>query len=226
MDRTTTRALIALQGPRAAAVLSSLTDADLTELRYYASMSVEVAGIPVLLARTGYTGEDGFELSASAVSAVDLWQSLLDAGQDAGVIACGLASRDSLRLEAGMPLYGNELTSQITPYDVGMNRLVHLDREFVGQEALAARADQPARHHLVALQGAGRRAARAGYPVYLSGQQIGEVTSGILSPTLGYPIALTRLDRQLPAETDVTVDVRGTPTPMTVTSTPFYRRPQ
>lgn len=226
VDRTTTRGLIALQGPRAAEVLSTLTDADLTDLRYYASKSVEIAGIPVLLARTGYTGEDGFELSSAAVSAADLWQALLDAGQDAGVIPCGLASRDSLRLEAGMPLYGNELSCEITPYDVGMNRLVHLDREFVGQEALAARADRPPRYHLVALHGAGRRAARAGYPVYLAGEQIGEITSGILSPTLGHPIALTRLDRDLPAQTDVTVDVRGTPTPMTVTSTPFYRRPK
>ncbi|HIZ37725.1 MAG TPA: glycine cleavage system aminomethyltransferase GcvT [Candidatus Ruania gallistercoris] len=226
VDRTTTRALIALQGPRAAEVLSALTDDDLSGLRYYASMSTEVAGIPVLLARTGYTGEDGFELSTSAVSAVDLWQALLAAGEEAGVIPCGLASRDSLRLEAGMPLYGNELTDQTTPYDVGMGRLVHLDRQFVGQEALAARAEQPEHGHLAGLRGEGRRAARAGYPVFLAGAQIGEITSGILSPTLGYPIALARLDRELAADTDVTVDVRGTPTPMTVTTTPFYRRPK
>lgn len=226
VDRTTTRALIALQGPRAAAVLATRTDADLEGLRYYAAMPAEVAGIPVLLARTGYTGEDGFELSVSAASAVPLWQSLLDAGQDAGVLRCGLASRDSLRLEAGMPLYGHELTDQTTPYDVGMGRLVHTDREFVGQEALAARAAEPPRHHLVGLRGEGRRAARAGYPVFVAGDQVGEITSGILSPTLGHPIALARVDRELPADADVTVDVRGTPTPMTVTKPPFYRRPK
>lgn len=224
VDRTTTRALVALQGPRAAEVLAPLTDADLSELRYYAFVPTQVAGLPVLLARTGYTGEDGFELSVSAASAVTLWQALLEAGEDAGVVRCGLASRDSLRLEAGMPLYGHELTEQTTPYDVGMNRLVHTDHEFVGREALAALADQPPRHHLVGLHGAGRRAARAGYPIFLAGEQVGEVTSGILSPTLGYPIALARVDRELPAETDVTVDVRGTATPMTVTKPPFYRR--
>src|SRR5699024_719347 len=138
VDRTTSRALIALQGPRAAEVLATRTDADLADLRYYAAVPAQVAGIPVLLARTGYTGEDGFELSVSAVSAVDLWQALLAAGQDAEVIRCGLASRDSLRLEAGMPLYGHELTDQTTPFDVGMGRLVHTDHEFVGQEVLAA----------------------------------------------------------------------------------------
>ena len=224
VDRTTSRALIALQGPRAAEVLATRTDADLDDLRYYAAVPAQVAGIPVLLARTGYTGEDGFELSTAAVSAVELWHALLEAGQDAEVIRCGLASRDSLRLEAGMPLYGHELTEQTTPFDVGMSRLVHLDHEFVGQEALAASAEQPPRHHLVGLVGEGRRAARAGYPVFLAGEQIGEITSGILSPTLGHPIALARVDRELATETDVTVDVRGTPSPMSVTNPPFYRR--
>lgn len=224
VDRTTSRALIALQGPRAAEVLATQTAADLDALRYYSATPTEVAGVPVLLARTGYTGEDGFELSSAAVSATELWQALLEAGEDAEVVRCGLASRDSLRLEAGMPLYGQELTDQLSPYDVGMGRLVHLDHEFVGHEALAARAEQPPRHHLVGLQGEGRRAARAGYAVFLAGEQVGEITSGILSPTLGHPIALARVDRELSADTDVTVDVRGTPTPMTVTKPPFYRR--
>src|SRR5699024_8767853 len=151
---------------------------------------------------------------------------LLQAGEPAGVVPCGLACRDSLRLEAGMALYGNELTRQITPADVGMGRLVHTDHELVGRQALTERGADGPQYYLVGLQGSGRRAARSGYPVLHEGEEIGHVTSGMLSPTLGYPIALTRLTRPLPEGTEVQVDIRGTATPMSVTPVPFYRRPK
>ena len=225
-DRGDSRALIAVQGPSAREVLGELTDADLSALKNFACTSCTVAGVPVLLARTGYTGEDGFELSLPASSATSLWHRLLQAGEPAGVVPCGLACRDSLRLEAGMALYGNELTREITPADVGMGRLVHIDHEFVGRQALTERGADGPQYYLVGLQGSGRRAARTGYPVLHEGEEIGHVTSGMLSPTLGYPIALTRLTRPLPEGTEVQVDIRGTATPMSVTPVPFYRRPK
>lgn len=226
-DRTEHRVLLALQGPAAPAVLAPLADVDLTALRYYAAAPATVVGTPVLLARTGYTGEDGFELSAPASAGVSLWRALALAGVDAGVAPCGLAARDSLRLEAGMPLYGHELTRDVTPYDAGLGRIVDLDHDFVGRAALAERADRPAERVLVGLRGQGRRAARPGSTVLDGGAPVGEITSGMLSPTLGHPIALAYVPARLAAPgTAVTVDVRGQGLPMSVTALPFYRRPR
>src|SRR5215472_14249899 len=148
-DRTSDYALIAIQGPKAAAILASLTDTDLSELKYYAGYPAVVAGRSVLLARTGYTGEDGFEIFADPQDATSLWSALTDAGQDAGLIPAGLAARDSLRLEAGMPLYGNELDRRLTPYDAGLGRLAKLDKasDFVGREAPRAGAGRTGRAH-------------------------------------------------------------------------------
>ncbi|GAB2602132.1 glycine cleavage system aminomethyltransferase GcvT [Pseudactinotalea suaedae] len=230
VDRTPHRALIAVQGPRAAEILAPLVDVDLTMLRYYASVQGRIDGVPALVARTGYTGEDGFELAVPAEGAAGLWRLLLGAGEAAGLVPAGLAARDTLRLEAGMPLYGQELTRATTPYEVGLDRLVKLDHDFVGRDALAARAAARSGTHLIGLVGSGRRAARAGSTV-LSGSggegaaEIGVVTSGVLSPTLGHPIALARVDVPTAAGEQLDVDVRGTRQPMTVTELPFYRRP-
>ncbi|UNX53398.1 glycine cleavage system aminomethyltransferase GcvT [Georgenia sp. TF02-10] len=225
-DRTEARALIALQGPAAPGVLAALTDADVPALRYYRVTTATVAGTPVLLARTGYTGEVGYELSVPASSAVGLWRALLEAGRAAGVQPCGLAARDTLRLEAGMPLYGHELTTATTPYDVGLGRLVDLDHDFVGRDALARRAEEPARTALVGLAGTGRRAARAGAILHDGDAQVGTVTSGVLSPTLAHPVALAHVDPAAAAVgTVLAADVRGTRQPMTVVDLPFYRRP-
>ena len=173
-DRTSDYALIAIQGPRSAAILSGLTDANLGELRYYAGYPSEVAGRPVLLARTGYTGEDGFEIFTDPQDAPHLWSALTEAGQADGLIPAGLAARDSLRLEAGMPLYGNELDRQLTPYDAGLGRVVKLDKasDFVGRAALADRAGQPSlpsQPVLTGLTGLTRRVPRHGYPVLWDG---------------------------------------------------------
>lgn len=226
-DRTEARALVALQGPASTEVLQRVTDADLGALRYYASAPAQVAGVPVLLARTGYTGEVGFELSVPAASAVDLWTALLEAGAGAGVVPCGLACRDTLRLEAGMPLYGHELSRDVTPYEAGLGRVVDLEHDFVGRDALAERAENPTGTTLVGLAGEGRRAARAGSSVLDGDGEVGTVTSGVLSPTLGHPVAMALVDGGRAAVgTTLEVDVRGRRQPMTVVDLPFYRRPR
>ncbi|MEM7092811.1 MAG: glycine cleavage system aminomethyltransferase GcvT [Actinomycetota bacterium] len=223
VDETTDHGLIAIQGPDAAEILARLVDIDLGALRYYRIDEAAVAGHPVLVARTGYTGEDGFELFVETDAAPELWAMLLEAGGDR-VERCGLAARDTLRLEAGMPLYGNELDRAVTPFDVGAGRLVNLERPSFAVEGLRA-ADGRRPLGLVGLAVTGRRPARDGYAVSHDGEQIGHVTSGALSPTLGTPIAMARVDRGLDVGSTVQVDVRGTPTDATVVELPFYTRP-
>jgi aminomethyltransferase len=227
-------ALIAVQGPQAAAILAACTDADLPGLKYYACLPAAVAGREVLLARTGYTGEDGFEIFCSPGDAEYLWQSLTAAGAPHGLVPCGLSCRDTLRLEAGMPLYGHELTRATTPFDAGLGRVVRFDKttgggNFVGRAALHKAAAEAAAHPpraLVGLVSAGRRVPRAGYTVVSpAGDPIGTVTSGAPSPTLGRPIAVAYVDAAHAAPgTPVAVDVRGTLEPVEVVALPFYKR--
>ncbi len=235
-DQSTATALIAVQGPASEAIVSSLVPEDqrdkVTELKYYAVTDADVDGFDVLLARTGYTGEDGFEFYVPNVQAVDLWRSLLTATIAAGGSPAGLACRDTLRLEAGMALYGHELSQDTNPYQAGLGKVVRLGREsgrdFVGRVALQQLSEQAVDRTLVALKGSNRRAARAGYTVHQSadGAAVGTITSGALSPTLGYPIALAYLDEATLAEpgTVLQVDIRGNREQFEVTSAPFYRR--
>ncbi|WP_324014466.1 glycine cleavage system aminomethyltransferase GcvT [Microbacterium sp. JZ37] len=226
-DASDRLALIALQGPRAQAILESAPEVGgfglpLDELRNYAWTDAEFAGTPLLVARTGYTGEDGFELCIDADRAVELWRALLAAGAPHGLVPAGLAARDTLRLEAGMPLYGHELARDIFPSQAGLGRVVAADKgDFVGARALDAR---PGERVLVGLTMEGRRAGRAGYGVFRGDHQVGEITSGALSPTLGHPIALAYVDQEARDADDLTVDVRGTRIPATPTTPPFYRR--
>lgn len=224
-------ALLAVQGPESPGILAALTDADLDGLKYYAGLPGTVAGVPALIARTGYTGEDGFELFVAPAYAEKLWQALTDAGSAAGLAPCGLSCRDTLRLEAGMPLYGHELSTALTPFDAGLGRVVKFGKEadFVGRAALAeaaARAEQEPPRVLVGLVAEGRRVPRAGYAVVADGQVIGEVTSGAPSPTLGRPIAMAYVDaaHAAPGTPGVGVDIRGTHEPYEVVALPFYRR--
>jgi aminomethyltransferase len=229
-DQSLATALIAVQGPASEAIVSSLVPEDqratVAELKYYAVTAAQVAGIDVLLARTGYTGEDGFELYVPNAQAVALWQTLLAATTEAGGVPAGLACRDTLRLEAGMALYGHELTVDTNPYQAGLGKVVRLGKPFVGRDALQQLSEQPVQQILVGLRGDTRRAARAGYPVHHDGETVvGTVTSGTLSPTLGYPVALAYLDAALAVPgTKVQVDVRGRKEPFEVTPAPFYRR--
>ncbi|MEV0849830.1 glycine cleavage system aminomethyltransferase GcvT [Streptomyces sp. NPDC049954] len=227
-------ALLAIQGPASPKILASVTDADLDGLKYYAGLPGTVAGVPAMIARTGYTGEDGFELFVDPADAAKLWEALLAAGTGEGLVPCGLACRDTLRLEAGMPLYGHELTASLTPFDAGLGRVVKFDKtandgRFVGREALAAaagRADAKPPRKLVGLVAEGRRVPRAGYAVVADGEVIGEVTSGAPSPTVGKPIAMAYVDaaHAAPGTPGVGVDIRGSHEPYEVVALPFYKR--
>ncbi|NKI44848.1 glycine cleavage system aminomethyltransferase GcvT [Streptomyces physcomitrii] len=227
-------ALLAVQGPESPGILASLTDADLDGLKYYAGLPGTVAGVPALIARTGYTGEDGFELFTEPQHAEKLWQALTEAGADKGLVPCGLSCRDTLRLEAGMPLYGHELSTALTPFDAGLGRVVKFEKKsgevpFVGRESLlaaAGRAEQDPPRRLVGLIAEGRRVPRAGYPVVADGKVIGEVTSGAPSPTLGKPIAMAYVDaaHAEPGTPGVGVDIRGSHEPYEVVALPFYKR--
>ncbi|HUL28367.1 MAG TPA: glycine cleavage system aminomethyltransferase GcvT [Streptosporangiaceae bacterium] len=234
-DRTGDYALIAIQGPHASRILAPLADIGLDQVRYYAGQPAVVAGREVLLARTGYTGEDGFELFTSPGDAEPVWMALAAAGESDGLVPAGLAARDTLRLEAGMPLYGNELGPDVTPFDAGLGRVVVFDKpgDFVGRAALAARAQAAPARVLAGLTAGSRRVPRHGYPVLWDGQPAGVVTSGAPSPTLGVPIAMAYLDpgtARLAAEdaasARLAVDIRGSAEPAHITGLPFYQRPR
>jgi aminomethyltransferase len=236
-DRTDDYALIAIQGPNAPSILGRVTDTDLASVKYYASYPARVAGHRILLARTGYTGEDGFELFAAPGDAERIWDALTAAGADDGLVPAGLAARDTLRLEAGMPLYGNELGPDITPFDAGLGRVVKLDKpgDFVGRGALAERAQAAPRRELVGLVSQSRRVPRHGYEVLWDAAPCGQVTSGAPSPTLGAPIAMAYMEpdvAQQAREDDaegkpsrLAVDIRGRAEPAELVRLPFYRRP-
>lgn len=223
-------ALIAVQGPRAREIVEATAgigdvEPALADLGYYAWSQARFQDQPLFIARTGYTGEDGFELMLSNALAPALWDSLVEAGGPFGLVPAGLAARDTLRLEAGMPLHGHELSTAILPAQAGLGRVVAADKdEFVGKAAVAVDAtDRPV---LVGLVAEGRRAGRAGYAVVdADGNVVGEITSGALSPTLGHPIAMAFVPPSFADPgTSLFIDVRGTLIPATVTALPFYRR--
>ncbi|MFJ4028178.1 glycine cleavage system aminomethyltransferase GcvT [Paenarthrobacter sp. NPDC089989] len=238
-DASSETSLIAVQGPLAEAILLRLVPAEqhalVTELKYYAAVDVTFlvagSGQDLLLARTGYTGEDGFEIFVPNESAAALWQAISAVAEEGELIPAGLASRDSLRLEAGMPLYGNELSREGNPFAAGLGPVVALSKEgdFVGKEALAALkasgAGVSTGRKLVGLKGLGRRAGRSHYPVLKDGVVVGEVTSGQPSPTLGYPVVLAYVDVALAEPgTALDVDLRGKAEPFEVVALPFYKR--
>lgn len=238
-DASAEISLVAVQGPKAEAILLRLVPAAqhelVTGLKYYAAVEVPFmvagAGKDLLLARTGYTGEDGFEIFVDNDDAAALWQALIAIAEEGELTPAGLASRDSLRLEAGMPLYGNELSLQGDPFAAGLGPVVALSKEgdFVGKAALAAKKDAGAGtttgRRLVGLKGLGRRAGRSHYPVLKDGAVVGEVTSGQPSPTLGYPVAMAYVDvAYTEPGTALDIDLRGKPEPFEVVALPFYKR--
>jgi aminomethyltransferase len=227
-DRSERTALIAPQGPRAGELLARLTDLDLASLGYYRSLRGTVAGIECLVARTGYTGEDGFELFCDARRAPALWDALLAAGASLGIRPCGLGSRDTLRLEAGMPLYGNELDRTVNPFEANLGRVVKLEKgEFVGRAALASVQQSGPRRKLVGLVMRDNAIARHGYPVLIDGHEAGVVTSGTASPTLDQRIAMAYLPAHAAAVgAEVEVVVRDRPYRAEQVKLPFYKRPR
>lgn len=227
-DQTEDWALIAVQGPKAAEILQPIIGTDLKSMPYYWIEQTKFEALEVLVAKTGYTGEDGFELFVPDQYATEVWREILKLGGER-ILPCGLACRDTLRLEAGMPLYGHELNLEITPFAANLGRVVAFDKgEFTARAELFKAANLPLKSKLYGLRGEGRRAARADYEIFLPGldQPIGKVTSGALSPTLGYPVAMAYLDGELdlPVGSKLEADVRGTRVPYEVVKLPFYKR--
>jgi aminomethyltransferase len=226
-DQSLATGLVAIQGPRAVEALTPLTDVDLGGLHYYGIAEGSVAGIPAHVARTGYTGEDGFEVFVETARTGELWDAMLDAvrGVDGGPV--GLGARDTLRLEAGMPLYGNELDLTTTPYDAGLGRVVKLDKpnDFVGRAALEKAAADGPKRRLVGLTVEGRGIARHGYPVDAGDRRTGVVTSGTQSPTLAMPIAMAYVaPSDAEPGTMVDIEIRDARVPARVVPLPFYKR--
>ncbi len=227
-DRSDRIALLAPQGPSSAGLVGELTDLDLTTIGNYRSAPGTVAGIDCLVARTGYTGEDGFELFCDARRARDLWDALTRAGESQGARPCGLGARDTLRLEAGMPLYGNELDRDTNPFEANLGRVVKLEKgEFVGRAALQAVQQSGPGRKLIGLQMVDNAIPRAGYEVRADGKPVGHVTSGTLSPTLGTKIAMGMVPAALAAVgNSFEVVVRDRPYRAEQVKLPFYKRPR
>jgi aminomethyltransferase len=225
-DVTTTTAMIAVQGPKAMRLVAPLVDCDLATMRYYTGADARFDGIACYVSRTGYTGEDGCEIICAAEHAVAVWENLIATGKSYGIAPVGLGARDTLRLEAAMPLYGHELSEQINPIQAGLQFAVSLgDREFVGRGALMQSTKDASLPVRVGLQLDGKRVPRQGAAVLQGDAPIGEVTSGTFSPTFERPIAMAYVEpaAQSPG-TRLTADIRGTAFPAIVVPLPFYER--
>ena len=222
-DRTDATALLALQGPGAAETMDRLCSEPPSSVRPFAWQENQLQGIPVMLGRTGYTGEDGFEIVADADQAVSLWQTLTENG----ATPCGLGARDVLRLEAGLPLHGHEIDENTTPIEAGLEKFVRFDKEYVGSDVLSSQHEKGVARKLVGLKTPGRSAPRAGYAILRLGETVGQVTSGSYSPTLDTSIAMGYVDaNRAEAGNMLEVDIRGRTAPVEVTPLPFYTRPR
>lgn len=221
---------IALQGPLSEQILSKLTTVDLKSLKYYHFAETDFLGKSAILSRTGYTGEDGFEIYAPASQAVHIWKQLMEAGSPLGLIPCGLGARDTLRTEMKFPLYGHEIDANTNPLEAGLGWVVKLDKaSFCGKEALQKTKTDGIQRSLVGLRILDKGIARQGYSVFDAShtEKLGQVTSGTLSPSLGYPIAIAFVKHgQHKVGTALSVQVRDRFYPAEVVPTPFYKRPE
>lgn len=223
-DESEPTSLLALQGPRAGEILRAVADIDPAEIGFYWKRDGEVAGVPAIVSRTGYTGEDGFELYFERAASETVWEALMESGRDLGLEPCGLGARDTLRLEMKYALYGNDIDESTNPFEAGLGWIVKLDKgEFVGRDALAAIRERGPTRKLVGFRLHERGFPRPGYEVRLDGDTVGEVRSGTMSPTLGYGIGTCYLpaDRSSPG-ISIEIDVRGRGIPAEVVKTPFY----
>lgn len=225
-NRSDEFAQLALQGPRAEAILGQLSGVPLSAIRYYHFGAGKIDGVPALISRTGYTGEDGFELYVPAAAAVRLWLQLLEVGRDDGLVPVGLGARDTLRLEKGYALYGHELSPAITPLEAGLGWIVKPGKgDFVGRDALVNQQAAGIPRRLVGLVMAERGIPRDGYPVFAGDRQVGQVTSGTMSPTLKVGIALALVDAaEAGAGTELLVGVRDRRLRATIVKPPFVKR--
>ena len=225
-DETFDTCMIAIQGPESLALLQPLTDTDLREMGYYTVTDTSVCDHSAIVSRTGYTGEDGFEVVVNSEDGLHVWDSLMQAGQQVGLLPCGLGCRDTLRLEAGMPLYGHEMDESVDPLKAGLGFGVKLKAgQFIGKAALLEILSNPKETRRVGLVLAGRRIAREGAAVFAGDQEIGKVTSGTFSPTLERPIAMAYVPSGHSSPgTRLEVDLRGQRIPAEVVALPFYKR--
>ncbi len=216
--------LLALQGPAARQILRPLASVDIDDVKYYRFAEGEVAGVPAVISGTGYTGEDGFELYVGANDAPALWDALMEAGADAGLMPVGLGARDSLRLEMGYALYGNDLDEQHTTLESGLGWVTKMNKgDFVGREALAAQRESGVARRLVGMRLEGRGFPRPGYDIVHEGEVVGTVTSGTVSPSLGSGIAMGYVPVELAKPgTRLQIDLRGRPVDALVQRPPFY----
>jgi aminomethyltransferase len=221
-------AQLALQGPLAEKVLQKLTLDNLSEIGFFKfQQEVKLNGINALVSRTGYTGEDGFEVYCNAQDAVNLWKAILAAGKEEGVLPCGLGARDTLRFEANLALYGQELSPEISPLEAGIGFAVKLNKEinFIGKEALKQQKENGLARKLVGIEMIDRGIPRHGYPVYKGEERVGEVTTGTQSPTLKRNIGLALISTEYAGhESEVEVEIRGKRLKAKVVPTPFYKR--
>ncbi len=228
-DVTDATAMIAVQGPKAIEVCRPLLPASVMQLGYYRAKVTEQMSKACIVSRTGYTGEDGFELIVRAEDAERVWENVMMSGRSQGAVPVGLGARDTLRLEAGMPLYGHELSEQVDPYTAGLSFACNLkDRQFIGRDALVQKSQNPLPVRRVGLLVEGRRAAREESRCMDSDRRsIGVVTSGTFSPTLNRPISMAYLNSELAQEgTTIEVDIRGSQASASVVALPFYKRSQ
>jgi aminomethyltransferase len=224
-DRSPDTSLLALQGPLALEVLAKVADYDVVSIGYYHGVELTIAGIRTFTSRTGYTGEDGFEVMIDNADASTVWEALMDAGADAGIRPAGLGARDSLRLEAAMALYGQELTDDISALEAGLGYFVKLRPEMMGFERLNREKEEGVSRKLIGMECTGRGIPRQGYAIMADSEVIGEVTSGTLSPTLGVAIAMGYVPPEFAkVGTELAVEVRGKLVPARVVKRPFYRR--
>jgi aminomethyltransferase len=228
LDTSSRYALLALQGPLAREVLQSVTGAALSDLKYYWFTYGEVAGVRATISRTGYTGEDGYEIFTPPQHAVRVWEALLAAGSDAGVVPAGLAARDTLRLEAAMRLYGSDIDDTTTVLEAGLEWIVSWEKgEFKGREALAAQRAGGVQRRLAGFEMLDRAIARHGHVVLVEGQPAGTVTSGTQTPFLKKAIGMAYLPAvRAEAGTEIEIDVRGRRARARVVPLPFYKRPK
>jgi aminomethyltransferase len=216
--------MLAFQGPKAPEIMDRLTSVDLTKVaRFSAAQDTILGDVPILLGRTGYTGEDGFELFFPVEHAVKVWEAILEAGKEDGVKPIGLAARDSLRFEACMPLYGHEISQELDPVGAGLTFGISFNKPFIGRDALLKQKLEKPGKVLVALEMVEKGVAREHYPVQHDGQEIGWVTSGMFSPTTKCYLAMAYVPRELSARgTEVAVVIRGKPVKAQVVKKPFY----
>lgn len=219
-------AQLALQGPNSSKILQRLTPQPLDEIGFYRfKYGASIEGIEALLSRTGYTGEDGFEIYFDAAKAPILWQSLLDAGSTLGLVPAGLGARDTLRFEASLPLYGNELSEKVTPIEAGLDRFVKFTKDFIGKEALWAQKERGVKRRIAGLELLDPGVPRQGYEVYANGEVVGFVTSGNFAPYLKKYLALALLKSDFSHEGQkLSVSIRGKEHRAVVVPIPFYRR--